>query len=175
MKTFFAVLLVTWSFAASVAFADDYPRFWRGNKNYPMVWAHMGTAFYLDKSSVKVKLSEPPYYIITAVTIPVSNSGVTPDHPRYNKDEKPGSLLSYEFFYDEDEADMRSGYNSNWRYLRPQGSNAESGMTMYVGEAVFYVATGRKFYGNYVWKHISYNGETDYWDLFKDNYYKDLR
>lgn len=170
---------MTWTFAASVTFADDYPRFWRGDKNYPMVWAKMGTASYLDKKSVKIKFSKPPYYIITAITIPVSNSGVTPDHPRYNKDEKPGASISHEFFYDEYEMDMREGDSSKsrWRYLRPQATTAGGRGSLYIGEAIFYVATGKKFYGNYLWKSEfkDEQGNDEYWDMFSDNVYKDLR
>lgn len=177
MKTFFAVLLVTWSFAASIAFAYGYPRFWKGDTNYPFVWGHQGTAWYLDKKSIKIKKSDPPYHIITAQIISVGHSDYSPGEEKYGNDKEATGNYPLEFFYDEDEMDMRIYYGSkvNWRYLRPLGSNAESGVWMYVGEAVFYVATGRKFYGNYVWKHISYNGKTDYLDPFKDNYYEDLR
>ena len=170
---------------ASITFADDYPLFWRGNKNYPIVFGHTGTAFYLDKSSINIELNAPPYYIITAVTVNVLNSGVSPDHPKYNKDETPRDTRSYKFFYDEDEMDMREKYSptTEWRYMRPQGINAESGFFMWVGEAVFYVATGRKFYGNYLWKdvdsrtnetHKDEQGKDRYYDVFGDKMYKRL-
>ena len=175
MKKFLSALLVTWYLAASVAFAVGYPRFWKGDTNYPLVWGKQGTAWYLDKKSVKIKLNDSPYYVITARTIAVSHSDYSPGNEKYSNDKDAGSTLDYEFFYDEDEADMRIGYNSNWRYLRPNGSNVESGMAMYVGEAVFFVATGCKFYGNYLWKYEGYKGKIDYLDPFKDDYYKDLR
>lgn len=169
----------------SIAFADDYPLFWRDNKNYPIVFGHTGTAFYLDKTSINIELNAPPYYIITAVTVNVSNSGVSPDHPKYNKDETPRDTRSYKFFYDEKEINMREKYSPtfDWRYLRPQGCNAESGFFMWVGEAVFYVATGRKFYGNYLWKAYSgiedkpckdEQGNDRYYNIFGDTLYKRL-
>ena len=184
VKKFFAAVFVTWFFAVSVARADDYPIFWRGNKDYPLVFGHTGTAFYLNKKSIKIELNAPPYYIITAATVNVSNSGVTPDHPKYNKYEDPSNVMNCKFFYDEAEMDMREGdiSKSSWRYLRPQGINAESGFFLWLGEAVFYVATGRKFYGNYLWKDMDYagkvykneQGEARYRDVFGDNFYKTL-
>lgn len=179
MKKFLAALLVAWTFATSVAFAVGYPRFWKGDTNYPFVWGHQGTAWYLDKNSVKIKRIDSPYYIITAEIISVSHSDYSPDEEKYSNDKEASSKHHLEFFYDEDEPDMRIYYGSkvNWGYLRPQGSNAESGIWMYVGEAVFYVATGKKFYGNYLWKseYKDAQGNNEYRDIFKDEIYKDLR
>ena len=45
---------------------------------------------------------------------------------------------------------------------------------MYVGEAVFYVAQGRKFYGNYLWK-AAVDGKINYVDEFNDALYQDWR
>ena len=187
MKKFLAALLATWCLAASVAFAGHYPRFWKGDTNYPLVWGRRSEAVYLDKNSVTVKLNAPPYYIITARTVSIYPSDYT-EEIKYSNDKDPRSpndFDSYEFFYDEDEADMRVGDSSisNWMYLRPQDGDAMRGRRTYIGEAVFYVATGRKFYGNYLWKAISTaggvlkdeQGNDKYWDMFDDKWYEDLR
>ena len=176
LRCFIASLLVAFICAlTSVAFAY-YPRFWKGDTNYPHIWGHMGAAFYLDKSSIKVKINKPPYYIITAQVIVVLDSDY-PGERRYSNDKEAYKNYSHEYFYDEDEMDMRE-YNPSkdtWHYLGPTYSNAESGRSMAVGEAVFYVAMSRKFYGNYLWKDTDYLDEVKYWDMFADSFYKDLR
>ncbi|MBE8951203.1 MAG: hypothetical protein SR3Q1_11535 [Quinella sp. 3Q1] len=173
MKKFFSTLLLAWCFTASVAFAYGYPRFWKGDTNYPLVDGRQSIAWYLDKNSIKIKFNDPPYYIITAQTIVINDSDYSPGNEKYSNDKEISSTMDYEFFYDEEELDMRIGdlTISNWRYLRAhEASTAESYHPMSVGEAVFYIATGRKFYGNYLWK----TGDK-YFDEFEDVFYKDLR
>lgn len=40
---------------------------------------------------------------------------------------------------------------SNWHYLKPMGSWAETGISMPAGETAFYLAYGRRFYGGKLW------------------------
>lgn len=183
MKKFFATLLVTWYLATSVVFAVGYPRFWKGDTNYPLVYART-TAFkrsavYLDKNSVKVKIRDLPYYIITANAICIDYP--PPARPNNTENIEIEELnpirnytFTYKFFYDEDEIDMREGDKifSDSQYLRPSGGSMVNIQSMFVGEAIFYVATGKKFYGNYLWKS---EYKDRYEDIFKDNYYEDLR
>ena len=189
MKKFWAIFLLTWCFTTSVVFAYGYPRFWKGDTNYPLVWGRRGEAVYLDKSSIKINLNDSPYYIITVQTISVYPSDYSPGNELYSNDKEAGSTMDYEFFYDEEEMDMREKHsavsNGNWMYLRPQDGDAMRGRRIYIGEAIFYVATGRKFYGNYLWKAIGTGagleaykdeqGNDKYWDMFSDATYKDLR
>ena len=191
MKKFLTVLLCTWSLMASIAFAYGYPRFWKGDTNYPCVWGRRGEAVYLNKSSIEFKLNAPPYYIITAQTISIYPSDYSPGNEKYSNDREPGSpkdIHLYEFFFDEDGMDMREKRsavsNGNWMHLMPQSGDAMRGRRLYIGEAVFYVAVGRKFYGNYLWKAIDditgeiykdEQGNDKYWDMFSDEFYTDLR
>ena len=141
---------------------------------------------YLDKNSIKVEVSDPPYYIITASTITVLN-------PKHYKFKGNGiSSQEYTFFYDEDEVDMRyweiahvESYKSyyKWLYLHPYNSIVVNGdkraVTGYgiptcVGEASFYISQGRKFYGNYLWKNFHRN-DGAYVDIFNDKFYEILR
>ena len=156
MKNFLATLLATWYLTTCVAFAEENPRFWNGAKNYPCVWEDSQVAWYLDKNSIEVKINDPPYFIITAQTVTAHG----------NK--------TYEFFFDEDEPDMRFFDNtiSDWRYLNPCELTAKEKYSMYIGEAVFYVVQGRKFYGNYLWK-TEVNDKIDYIDEFNDKLYQD--
>lgn len=155
MKKFFATFLALW-LMSGIAFAET-SRFWNGDKNYPLVWEDTA-AWYLDKNSLNVKVNDPPYFIITARTLTANGTATC------------------EFFFDEDEPDMRI-FDQNigdWQYLNPCDVTAEKKYLMYVGEAVFYVAQGRKFYGNYLWK-AAVDGKINYVDEFNDALYQDWR
>ena len=158
MKKIFAVVLVTWCLTTAVAFAAEAPRFWNGDTSYPLVWEDSQAACYLDKNSITMKVNDAPYYIITAKIVTTNGT------------------QSYDFFYDEDDADMRifDRAVADWRYLNPCEVTAEEKPSMYIGEAVFYVSQGRKFYGNYLWK-TTVNDKIDYIDEFNDGIYNGLR
>lgn len=134
MKKFLAVLLMTWCLTTSVAFAEFAP-FLNGNKNYPLIWENSQTAWYLDKKSATIKVNDPPFFIITAQVLTA------------------GGAETYEFFFDEDDVDMRvfDKAVADWRHLNPSEVTAENQQALYAGEAVFFITQGRKFYGNYLW------------------------
>lgn len=158
MKNFLAALLATWCLATCVAFAEENPHFWNGDKNYPLVWEDSQEVWYLDKNSIKVKVNDPPYFIITAQILTTSGT------------------KTYEFFFDEDEPDMRvfDEAVADWRYLNPREFTAKEKYSMYIGEAVFYVGQGRKLYGNYLWKTET-DGKINYIDEFSDKLYQNWR
>ena len=126
---------MAWCLIFTVAGAAETPQFLNGNKKYPLVWDDSQESWYLDKSSIKIKVNDAPFFIITAQIL-MANGNET-----------------YEFFFDEEEADMRifDRAVSDWRYLNPSDDTSKKYL-MYIGEAVFYVSQGRKFYGNYLWK-----------------------
>ena len=80
---------------------------------------------------------------------------------------------TFYIYYDEANTQMYecNSTMSNRRYLKPTGSNAESGCPMYVGEAAYYVSQGKKFYGAYTWKDDYLN---KYIDIFSDDFYANL-
>ncbi|MBR3622405.1 MAG: hypothetical protein IKN43_03530, partial [Selenomonadaceae bacterium] len=59
--TFLTLVLIIFS---NTSFAN-YPTHLNGDKNYILVDGHMGVAWYVDRSSLKVKQYLPPHYIIT--------------------------------------------------------------------------------------------------------------
>lgn len=158
MRNFLAALFATWWLVTSVAFANEHQHFWNDDKNCPLVWEDSQSAWYLDKNSIKVKVSDAPFFIITAQII------------------TPSGTETYEFFFDEDAPDMRFFDKSvaDWRYLNPGEVAANEEYLMYVGEAVFYVVQGQKFYGNYLWKTET-NGKFNYVDKFNDEIYQGWR
>ena len=60
-------------------------------------------------------------------------------------------------YYNYDNTKMYVEHRGHWKYMPPNGSNAESGPSMYIGEAAFYIYYGMKFYGSRV------SGFTDRW------------
>lgn len=152
MKNFLATLLVTWCLAANIALAE-LPPFFNGDKNFPLVLENSQAARYLDKNSVTVEVNDPPFFIITAKILTA------------------GGNETCKFFFDENDVDMRIFFDADddWKHLNPSDIAAEKNF-MYVGEAIFFVAQGRKFYGNYLWK-----ADKKYLDVFRDEFYENLR
>jgi len=157
VKNFLAAFLATCCLTTSVAFAEAQD-FLNGDKNFPLIRKNSAATWYLDKNSITVKVNDPPFFIVTAKAL--TNGGTE----------------TFEFFFDENEADMRvfDKTLADWRYLNPCDGTADEKFPVYVGEAVFYVWQGRKFYGNYLWK-TEVDGKINFTDEFDDSFYKDLR
>ena len=122
------------------AFAS-YPRHLNGDDNFVLVDAHMGTGWYVDKSSLNVQMYNPPQYII-AVNVCAVN-----DADRGNTN--ISSVRTMRFFYNYDLRKMyieRNTGSNDWRYLDPDGCWAETGISMPAGEEAFELAYGIKFY-----------------------------
>ena len=152
IKLTVVALMLLFFFVANVAYAAKTPPFMNGDKNYPLIWEDSQAMHYLDRSSVKVSVNDAPFFIITAQTVTA------------------GGNATYKFFFDESEPDMRvfDFAVGDWRYLNP---SKDADYRMYIGEAIFYFARGRKFYGNYLWKTEA-DGKTVYTDKFNDELYQ---
>lgn len=113
-----------------------------GDKNFPSVYAagNTGNAF-IDKSSLNVQLYNPPYYRIAAIIVhtPLDSNEI------YRWD-----TVVYEYRWDNDNrrsmfyhtADGRNHY-LDWKHPSMAGLRDNS-----VGEAMFYLAYHKKFYGD---------------------------
>lgn len=105
-------------------------------KNFPFVNAReKDYAFYIDKSSIKVKLKAPPFYIIST-KIKVVDENLT----AYYEPET-------EFFYDEENLEMLNRRELpeeswRWRYSTPYSYNEVE-----IGEAIYYLSQGKNFTG----------------------------
>ena len=106
--------------------------------DYKYVWGRGNTGYYIVKSSINCEQYNPPYYILSA---DVGGANIM-----------SGNINSSErirIYYDYDNRTMyKEGYNGDWVYMPPNGSNGQSGMKMYVGEAIFYMNYSLKFYGS---------------------------
>lgn len=141
---FSITLLLMQVTSIALAYAP-YPIYLGGNHNFILCDGHMGSAWYVDKSSLTVQKYEPPQYIIAVnvVRVDQADEGNT----------AIADVKTCRFFYNYDLRKMyfdRDG-NSNWYYLKPQGSWAENGIRMPAGEIAFALAYNLKFYGGRTW------------------------
>ena len=177
MKKFLTVALAVWFLTMSVAFAEAYyepPRFLNGDQNYLNVGGITRLHFYLNTGSIKVTVNDPPYHIITAEVLYVHYNDL-----RQNATGKIGEQHKFIFFYDEDEVDMRAkdGIDADWKFVSPHDDVEPE---LFIGEAVFYISQGRKFYGDYSWMYWEtldrlVEHKPTYWNAFNDSFYEKLR
>lgn len=145
----------------SNASAKTHQYLW-DHENYPCIWRHQELAWHLDKHSVYVELDAPPQYILRILVLSAPQV--------HNNDIVPRSIDLYRLRYDEDEGKMFVENSAgDWRYMPPDGSSAESGKAMYIGEAAFYITYGRRFYGASPKWNQNLNA---YFDVFDDAFYE---
>ena len=127
--------------ACTFAYSNPYPKYLGGDTNFILVDGHMGTAWYVDKSSLNVQMYEPPQYIIAINVCTVNNAD------RGNTE--ISNVQTMRFLYNYDLRRMyidRHTGSDDWRYLNPRGSWAETGVSMPAGEKAFELAYGIEFY-----------------------------
>lgn len=167
MKKIISVLAVMFvMLTAAVAMASsNYPDHLAGDDNFIICDGHMGTAWYIDRSSLVVEKYEPPQYIIAVNVVTVDNADR--GNTEINK------VRTFRFFYNSDKCEMYvdRDNNDNWRYLKPLGSWAESGVSMPAGEIAYALAYNVKFYGSKKW-YDSHFGK--YSNAFADEFYRNL-
>lgn len=150
---------------ASIASAE-YPTYLNGDRNLIICHGHMGTAWYVDRSSLVVQKYAPPQYII-AVNI-VEAVGVGGNVIDFY-DGGPGKIVKVKtmrFFYN---WDLREMYydttgSDGWKYLNPHGY----GIRQPAGEIAFYLAYKMRFYGSKPFYDI-YQKRT--YPVYSDDFY----
>lgn len=135
-----AFLLLSMAFSTASAGVPDY----LNDRVLILSGMHGGTAWYLDKSSVKVEENNPPAYVISFQLF------------RAQYDWSTGEIIRvYEatrekYLYNRKEHEMRSWREGDWQYIPPVGSLAETG-NEFSGEMAFYIAFQKPFYGGRQW------------------------
>ena len=175
MKKLFSMCLFMLVMVIGSVASANYPTHLNGNANYILVDGHMGTAWYVDKSSLVVQKYEPPQYII-AVNVVSARSAYDDENDFYQHGGR-GKIMdtkTYRFFYNWDRTEMYvdSTGNDGWVRLKPLGSWAETGVSMPAGEMAFYLAYNMKFYGAYKWREGNHG---DYMDVYDDGFYNRAR
>ena len=169
--TFLTLVIIIFSNSSNTSFAN-YPTHLNGDKNYILVDGHMGVAWYVDRSSLKVKQYLPPHYIIT-IEVVSAESAINDANNFYSggRGVITGRKL-YHFAYHWDSKHMYLGDGSyygsaDWEYIDPRGSWADTGIIMPAGEMAFALAYNMKFYGTLT---IRYSDGTTY-PVYSDDFY----
>mgnify|MGYP000925608130 CR=1 FL=1 len=137
----------------------NYPTYLNGNRDFILCDGHMGTAWYVDRTSLTVQKYEPPQYII-AVNVITANSAVGDERDFYNGGS--GTIRDVRQMY------VEGNVANDWRLLPPTGSWAETGISMPAGEIAFYLAYHMKFYGSRKFYNRFLNKNVD---VYTDDFY----
>ena len=128
----------------SQAAAAQIPDYLDEDRTILLSGMHAGTAWYIDKNSVKILEENAPNYQLSAKILIVRYDFYSGEIKKV-VDEK-----NFKYLYQWDERKMYCWENENWRYIPPVGSLAETGNDA-SGEMTFYIAYGKKFYGGQKW------------------------
>jgi len=160
------ICLVVMSITA-VSFAN-YQVHLNGDRNYIRVDSHMGTAWYVDRSSLNVQKYAPPEYII-AVNVVSARSVIDDVDDFYSGGQgKIIEVKTHRFYYNWNTKRMYHDDNGKWTYLDPWGDWAHTGIKKPAGEMAFYLAYGMKFYGT-LEQYSSYYKK--YYPCYDDEFY----
>ena len=119
----------------------NYPNYLNRDRNFILSDGHMGTGWYVDKSSLVVQQYAPPIYRIAVNLVWV------PDADRGNGN--PSEVETNYFLYNWDTRSMYVLRDGTWNYIPHNGSFAQSGIVEPTGEMVFYIAYHMPFYGGH--------------------------
>jgi hypothetical protein len=159
------IMLLLVQVTSTVFAYNPYPTYLGDDHNFILCDGHMGTAWYVDRTSLTVQKYDPPIYMIAINVVRVDQA-----------DEGNTSIADVKtsrFFYNYDSQKMyfdKDG-TSNWVYLPPQGSWAETGIRMPAGEIAFALAYNLKFYGGRAWYNQFLHRSTV---VFDDSFYDRL-
>ena len=171
MKRIIMLLVGISMLVLPAAVSANYPMYLNGDRNFIRCDGHMGTAWYVDRTSLVVQKYEPPQYII-AVNVLTARSAIGNEDDFYSGGSGTVTdVCTMRFLYDWDACAMYawSDAEMDWYYLPPGGSWAETGITMPAGEIAFYLAYRMKFYGRrpqyneYLKRNVS---------IFEDTFYE---
>ena len=155
MKKFFVVLsffaLIFSSAVVDAGYLDgnaEYPKYLDDQKIYVLCGVHAGTAWYVNRKSVDVTLFDPPRFQL-AVEVAVV--------PRAGDGDLTAEYTRNEYFYDWAQRKMYAVKSGEKIFIPPYGTTAEL-PSSYDGELAFFIAYGKKFYGElYADKNSAFN------------------
>ena len=126
--------------ASTTYLGNGTPAYYDFNTNFPEVYYRMSTAMYLDKTSAVILKEQGSRLFIAVNTIVVSAADT--NHPkifRYN---------THRFIFDREYGDLYSmNQAGDVRYVNPRGPEYQVRGAMEPAEAVYYIMTGKKFFG----------------------------
>lgn len=105
---------------------------------------HQGTAWYIDKSSVRIEEKNAPSCIISFQLFRAQyelNTG---------KITRVFDATVEKYLYNVKEHEMHHWNGSEWHYISPVGDRTETG-SEFSGEMAYYIAYHKGFYGGRLW------------------------
>lgn len=120
---------------------NGIPAYFDFNTNFPEVYYRMSTAMYLDKTSAVILKEKGPYLFIAVNTFVVSAANTS--HPKIFKNN------THRFVFDHELGDLYSiDESKEVRYVDPTGPQYQVRGSIEPAEAVYYIMTGKKFFGD---------------------------
>lgn len=125
---------------------NDIPYYYDYNTNFPVMYSRMGGAQFMDRTSAVIT-SQKGNIIEVAVNV-FSAWGYDPFSSKDGAVHM-GDVETKYYRYDtrSDSMFVRTE-DGSYRYLPPDGMEAEVRGSIEAGEAAYYILTGRKFYGS---------------------------
>lgn len=109
------------------------------DENYPQIYMHDSSAWYIDESSVFAESETPPRYILGIHILQTPNL--------HFNDILPTAIFTARFLYDDEAKEMSVWKSNEWRPIKRAGSTVEMGWwALGAGAAAFRLAYGRDFY-----------------------------
>ncbi len=161
-KALFFVLAVV--VLQSVCFSAEhtwhlYPQYLHNDENYIYCDGHMGTAWYVDRSSISVEEETDDECILSVTVVAATYNDHQTKEPFGVDDIRKEETKQYTFLYDLDEQDIyyASGLKRNhfsfierhgrkWRYIDPDGCWADVGIIKPVAIEIYKEQYNHDFY-----------------------------
>ena len=125
----------------AAATATLYPKYLDGDRNYILFDGYQGVGRYLVRDSLKVKVDAPPAYVISVDWVTVN------DADRGSGAISPGKMHTV-LAFNTDTRKIFTLVNGKPNLLKRNASRAEGEALLTLAEFVFYLTTGKKFYGD---------------------------
>ena len=161
---FVVALLCVLSLSSIAQARYPYPEYRNDDRNFPLVWGHDGTAFYIDRSSIEISRQSDTVLVAAINVLTVDERGT-----EYRSNITDGTVTQKQMFafaYDESNLSMYN-YDENKDELVPVLPLAR-GVVHYSGEALYYIVTGKKFHGARKWRRENSN---EYLTMFDNVFY----
>lgn len=161
MSILFFVLFWLCEPCLAADYIGQYPKYLNDDENYIICDGHMGTAWYVDLSSIEVEHETDDDRILSVTVISATYNDHQDNQPFGVDDIRDTKSKQYEFLYDFNEKKIYIAngqhknhflyierYGTTWRYIDPKGCWADVGIIKYAAIEAYRSEYGMEFYTN---------------------------